>query len=101
MLKELWSAIGAAYHWMVEFGDLDGDGYLEYSRKNPHGLWHQGWKDGSEDHLRIAPPVAMVEVQGYAVAAHRAYARLARRRGLRSEERRVGKECRSRWWPYH
>src|SRR5216684_7604085 len=26
----------------------------------------------------------------------------ARRRGqARSEERRVGKECRSRWWPYH
>src|SRR5687767_15947393 len=21
--------------------------------------------------------------------------------GMRSEERRVGKECRSRWWPYH
>src|SRR5690606_39440266 len=21
--------------------------------------------------------------------------------GWRSEERRVGKECRSRWWPYH
>src|SRR3989442_2141294 len=21
--------------------------------------------------------------------------------GQRSEERRVGKECRSRWWPYH
>src|SRR5688572_32718444 len=21
--------------------------------------------------------------------------------GIRSEERRVGKECRSRWWPYH
>ena len=20
---------------------------------------------------------------------------------VRSEERRVGKECRSRWWPYH
>src|SRR6266511_2594792 len=20
---------------------------------------------------------------------------------IRSEERRVGKECRSRWWPYH
>src|SRR5687768_18421852 len=24
-----------------------------------------------------------------------------RRRGSRSEERRVGKECRARWWPYH
>src|SRR3989449_8718931 len=27
--------------------------------------------------------------------------RLAARVGLRSEERRVGKECRSRWSPYH
>src|SRR2546430_11851407 len=26
---------------------------------------------------------------------------LALRRGVRSEERRVGKECRSRWSPYH
>src|SRR5438093_3625613 len=24
----------------------------------------------------------------------------ARNYGVRSEERRVGKECRSRWWPY-
>ena len=26
---------------------------------------------------------------------------LAENRNLRSEERRVGKECRSRWSPYH
>src|SRR5215216_4163819 len=26
---------------------------------------------------------------------------LARELGMRSEERRVGKECRSRWSPYH
>ena len=26
---------------------------------------------------------------------------LRRGRGVRSEERRVGKECRSRWSPYH
>ena len=26
---------------------------------------------------------------------------LAEELGLRSEERRVGKECRSRWSPYH
>src|SRR5690348_18009052 len=25
----------------------------------------------------------------------------AKNNGMRSEERRVGKECRSRWWPYH
>src|SRR2546425_4336394 len=33
-------------------------------------------------------------------ADHHAY-RLAGVIGLRSEERRVGKECRSRWSPYH
>src|SRR5688572_32620945 len=27
--------------------------------------------------------------------------RAVTREDLRSEERRVGKECRSRWWPYH
>jgi len=81
LLEELWDAFEAAYRWMIEFGDRDADGYVEYVRRNPHGLFHQGWKDGSADHLRIEPPVAMVEVQGYAVAAHRAYARLARRRG--------------------
>ena len=26
---------------------------------------------------------------------------ICRMRGMRSEERRVGKECRSRWSPYH
>src|SRR5712672_3927581 len=33
-------------------------------------------------------------------AAHGPAGRSGRDRG-RSEERRVGKECRSRWWPYH
>ena len=29
------------------------------------------------------------------------YAELIENRNFRSEERRVGKECRSRWSPYH
>lgn len=81
LLDELWGALTAAWRWMIRFGDADGDGFLEYERANPHGLLHQGWKDGSTDHLGIAPPVAMVEVQGYAFAAHRAYASLAVRMG--------------------
>src|SRR2546426_9713330 len=36
---------------------------------------------------------------GIAVALQRLYERV--QSGLRSEERRVGKECRSRWSPYH
>src|SRR2546422_11618194 len=32
---------------------------------------------------------------------HRSATERLQRTGLRSEERRVGKECRSRWSPYH
>ena len=38
------------------------------------------------------------EVSGYSPAAGYVKSRVAI---LRSEERRVGKECRSRWSPYH
>jgi len=81
LVDELWPAIEAACRWMTEYGDKDGDGYLEYNRTNPYGLLHQSWKDGIEDHLRMKPPIAMIEVQGYAVAARRAFAALAANRG--------------------
>src|SRR2546422_739447 len=81
LIDELWGAIEAAYRWMTQYGDKDGDGFLEYERANPHGLLHQGWKDGVDDHILVRPPVAIIEVQGYAVAAHRAYAALAEPRG--------------------
>lgn len=96
-LEELWGPVEAAYGWMREYGDLDGDGYLEYDRRNPHALLHQGWKDGVEDHLRIRPPVAVVEAQGYAFAAHRAFASLAEdlgRRELAREARGMGEALR-------
>ena len=34
-------------------------------------------------------------------ALSRAFIKQRSGRIIRSEERRVGKECRSRWWPYH
>ena len=64
-LKSRWENILMALNWMTEYGDKDKDYFLEYQRKNPKGLFHQAWKDGFEDHLKIEPPVAMVEVQGY------------------------------------
>src|SRR2546427_12194302 len=87
LLDALWPNLAAADRWMSTFADADGDGYVEYERKNPKGLFHQGWKDGSNDHLNIRPPVAMVEVQGYVVAAHRAYADLATRMGQSAKAR--------------
>ena len=48
---------------------------------------------------RALPWEALFEVMTKRWAA--AGKNVAGRPGLRSEERRVGKECRSRWSPYH
>ena len=64
----------AATNWILHYGDLDGDGLIEYCRRNPKGLFNQGWKDSGDANRhsdgRIAqPPIGLVEVQGYAVRA--------------------------------
>jgi len=68
-ISKIWKNIQAAFKWIINYGDKDGDSYIEYQRMNPYGLFHQGWRDGIEDHLKIKPPVAIVEVQGYVYAA--------------------------------
>ena len=71
-----------AIAWIEEFGDVDGDGYVEYQRRSELGLDNQGWKD-SWDAVRRAdgtlaqPPIALCEVQGYVYAAYLARAELA------------------------
>ena len=34
-----------AMDWIRDYGDKDGDGFVEYERLNPRGLINQGWKD--------------------------------------------------------
>jgi glycogen debranching enzyme len=70
-LQEIWGNILAAFNWIKYYGDLDEDGYIEYERKSPQGLFRQSWKDGVKDHLMIKPPVAIAEAQGYLYAAYR------------------------------
>jgi glycogen debranching enzyme len=71
-----------ALAWIDEFGDKDGDGYVEYRRLSDRGLLHQGWKD-SHDAIRFAdgsvarPPVALCEVQAYVYGAFLARAHFA------------------------
>jgi len=79
-LKSRWENILMALNWMTEYGDKDKDYFLEYQRKNPKGLFHQAWKDGFEDHLKIEPPSAIVEVQGYQYLALKEIADLAEKR---------------------
>jgi glycogen debranching enzyme len=69
----------AAVNWLVDYGDMDGDGYVEYQRKTDHGLANQGWKD-SWDGIQFSDgtlpkaPIALAEVQGYTYAAYLAWA---------------------------
>lgn len=64
-LASFWPHIERALEWCERYGDLDGDRFLEYEKKNPFGLEHQGWKDSRLDHLELRPPIELVEVQGY------------------------------------
>ncbi len=75
-------AVDRALAWIEEYGDRDGDGFVEYRHRTDRGLVNQGWKD-SHDSIRWADgrlatgPIALAEVQGYVYAAYRARAHLA------------------------
>ena len=72
----------AALTWLDQYGDRDGDGFVEYQRATDRGLINQGWKD-SFDGINSASgqvavaPIALCEVQGYAYAARLSRAYLA------------------------
>ena len=71
-----------ALEWIRDYGDKDGDGFVEYERLNPQGLINQGWKD-SWDGISFAdgnlaePPIALCEVQAYVYAAYMSRAWMA------------------------
>ena len=47
-LRELWPNVEAALAWIDGPGDPDGDGFVEYHRRNERGLVNQGWKDSHD-----------------------------------------------------
>lgn len=73
-VKKLWPNIKAALNWIDQYGDLDGDGFVEYKHKAEKGLTNQGWKDSHDSVMHkngelCEPPIALCEVQGYVYAA--------------------------------
>lgn len=64
----------AALDWMETYGDTDRDGFLDYEQASGSGLVNQGWKDSWDAVMHkngnlADPPIALVEVQGYAYRA--------------------------------
>lgn len=73
-IKKIWNNIKAGIEWIDKYGDLDGDGFVEYDNHSEKGLTNQGWKD-SYDSIMYANgdlcegPIALCEVQGYVYSA--------------------------------
>lgn len=75
-VRELLPALRAALGWIIEHGDSDGDGFLDYVDRTGRGLANQGWKDSGDsiqwrDGTLAEGPIALCEVQGYAYEAVR------------------------------
>ena len=97
-IAQIWPSIELALQWIDCAGDLDGDGFVEYSRRSNDGLIHQGWKDSQDavfhaDGSSAEGPIALCEVQGYVFAAKRRAARLALTLGHTEQSRRLLKEA--------
>ena len=81
--RELREPALLALAWIDEWGDSDGDGFVEYERRVAHGLENQTWKDSHDSQLfhdgtRARGAIAAAEVQGYVYDAKRRLAELAR-----------------------
>jgi glycogen debranching enzyme len=82
LARDLWPNVEAALGWIDGPADPDGDGFIEYARRTPTGLVHQGWKDSNDSVFHVdgslaEGPLALCEMQGYVHAARLAAAGLA------------------------
>jgi glycogen debranching enzyme len=81
-LRKRWESVVAGVDWIDEYGDRDGDGFVEYQTRSTQGLGNQCWKD-SWDGLQFSDggipflPIATAEIQGYVYDAKLRVAELA------------------------
>jgi glycogen debranching enzyme len=110
LVRELLPNARRALDWIDRYGDMDGDGLVEYARTSARGLVNQGWKDSGDgvpfpDGRLPEPPIALVEVQGYVYDAKFRTAALLERFGdldgatrLRAEAAALRERVMERFW---
>jgi len=97
-IQQLWSNIEHALDWIDTYGDLDKDGFVEYTRRSNSGLSNQGWKDSEDsifhaDGSLASPPIALCEVQGYVYEAKNKAAQIALLLGKQGKGEKLFKEA--------
>ena len=110
LVRELLPHAERALEWIDRFGDMDGDGFVEYASTSEKGLRNQGWKDSGDgvpfpDGRLPEPPIALVEVQGYVHDAkvrmaelYRSVGRPERAAALRKEASTMRDRIRAAFW---
>jgi len=86
LYDDLLPHVRRALDWCDQWGDADGDGYIEFGRCAPHGVANQGWKDSHDslhhpDGSEVLRPIALAEAQAYVYAAKAWLADIVERRG--------------------
>ncbi|UTE78742.1 amylo-alpha-1,6-glucosidase [Rossellomorea sp. KS-H15a] len=77
--RKLSDNVKSALKWIDQYGDRDGDLFLEYHQESSKGIANQGWKDSGDSIVHrngdyADTPIALVEVQGYVYQAKRGLA---------------------------
>lgn len=110
LYKELLPSIKAGLEWIDRYGDMDGDGFIEYYCHNERGVLNQGWKDNRtslqfKDGSYPEQPIALCEAQGYVYAAKTWLAKIVERKDerewagqLRAEAAEIKRRFNERFW---
>jgi glycogen debranching enzyme len=110
LIDGLWPNLLAATAWMESRMERSSSGFIDYARATGSGLLNQAWKDSHDSIFHVdghfpPPPIAVVEVQGYAYSAFRVMSRLAAARadrerslGWAARARRLRAEIERRFW---
>ena len=98
LITDLLPAAYKALDWIDKYGDLDGDGFVEYLRRSKKGLANQGWKDSWDANMHsngtvAQPPIALSEVQGYVYDAKYRMASVLRAFGDPDRADKLKQDC--------
>jgi glycogen debranching enzyme len=97
-ITRFWDSARLILDWAREYGDRDGDGYLEYLTLSKQGPIHQGWKDSGdgivyEDGRSVPAPIGTCEIQGYWFAALELMSVLSWAMGAREDAKAYWREA--------
>jgi glycogen debranching enzyme len=97
-IKKHQKSLLAALAWIDNYGDKDGDGFVEYLRRSKRGLINQGWKDSynAVAHANgemASGPIALVEVQAYVYYAKKRMSRVFSDLGNKDLAKKLAREA--------